>query len=183
MKKVITILLAYIGLIFSAMYLFVPIYAIFVEQIGGTVETAGFAYALFCFAAGILIIILSKWEDKVKHRGKLLALGALLNCFAFVYYFFITSIAELFVAQFLLGLAAAIYLPTHDAMYSEHLDKGKFASEWGDWEAVNYFMTAIAAALGGILVSLYSFRLIFIIMACLSFLAFLISLKLVKING
>ncbi len=42
-----------------------PIYAIFVEQIGGDILDASWAYFAFTFTSGIMIYIVGRWEDYI----------------------------------------------------------------------------------------------------------------------
>ena len=65
MRRILKILILSSFFINLAAGLFGPIYAIFVEEIGGDLLTAGTAYAIFAIASGSLIFMLGKWEDKV----------------------------------------------------------------------------------------------------------------------
>ena len=179
MQRELKILLLSSSLFLLAGGLFGPIYAVFVEQIGGDLLTAGTAYSAFSIAAGILILFISRWEDHVKHQEKLIAAGYALGCMGFFGYLLIQNPLDLFVVQIVFGAAAAILWPAYDGIYSRHLDRGKFASEWGMWEALDYIVAGIAAAVGGFLASIYGFRLLFVIMFLLSILAMLVSIVLI----
>ncbi len=179
MQKELKILLTSSSLFLLAGGLFGPIYAVFVEQIGGDLLTAGGAYAAFSVSAGILIFLLSRWEDHVKHQEKLVVLGFLLNCFGFAGYLFIRSPIELFIVQIIFGIGEAINAPAFDGLYSKHLDRGKFVSEWGMWESLYRIITAIAAAGGGYIALVYGFRNLFALMLIISVIGLIISSLLV----
>jgi len=83
--------------------------------------------------------------------------------------FFINSVVFLFIVQAIIGLGEAIYSPAFDAVYSKHLDGHKSGRQWGAWEATNYFTTALGAIIGGAIVTLFGFQILFIIMAILCF--------------
>lgn len=155
--------------------LFGPIYAVFVEQIGGDLLTAGGAYSAFAIAAGVLMFFISRWEDHVKHQEKLVVLGFLLSCVGFLGYLLIRNPTDLFVVQIIFGISEAIGAPAFDGLYSKHMDKGKFASEWGAYESMVWIVMGIAAISGGFLATLYGFRSLFAIMFILSIFGLLAS--------
>ncbi len=179
MQKELKILLISSNLFLLAGGLFGPIYAVFVEQIGGDLLTAGGAYGAFSISAGILIFFISRWEDHVRHQEKLVVLGFLMNCIGFAGYLFIRNPIDLFIVQIVFGIGEAVNTPAFDGLYSKHLDRGRFVSEWGLWESMYRVITAIAAALGGLLAMLYGFRLLFTVMLIISIAGLLISVMLV----
>ncbi|RMF54973.1 MFS transporter [Candidatus Woesearchaeota archaeon] len=178
MQRELKILLFSSALFMLAGGLFGPIYAVFVEEIGGDLLTAGTAYALFALAAAILIFVISRWEDHVKHQEKLVVAGYVLSCSGFLGYLLIREPVHLFIVQIIFGIGEAVGTPAFDGLYSKHLDKGKFASEWGLWESLQWVVTAVAAALGGFLADLYGFKLLFIIMFLLSLMGLFVSVFL-----
>ena len=180
MKQVLKILLLSSLFINLAAGFFGPIYAIFVEQIGGDLLTAGSSYALFSIAAGILIFLLSKWEDSIKHQEKLLVLGRFLAVIGFIGYLLIQTPVHLFIVQIIFGVSVAIVTPAFDSLYSKNLTKGKFASQWGMWESMVAIVTGIAAIIGGFVAQNYGFKILFVIMLIMSIIAFIISLFLIK---
>lgn len=182
MKRALKLLLAASGLNLLAAGLFGPIYAVFVEEIGGDLLTAGTAYSLFAFSAGILIFLLSKWEDHVKHKEKLVIGGYALSSVGFLGYLFISKPIHLFMVQLVLGIGEAISAPAWDGMYSKNLSKKKFTSEWGAWESMNWIVAAIAAAGGGFLANLYGFRVLFGVMFALSIASLIATTFLIKRN-
>jgi len=157
-----------------------PIYAIFVEEIGGDILTAGTSYAAFAIAAGVLIFFVSRWEDHIKHQEKLVVGGYILSCIGFLGYLFIHEAWHLFVVQIIFGLGEAIGTPAYDGLYSKHLDKGKFVSEWGMWDSMAYLIAGIAAFCGGFLAKMYGFKTILIVMFILSLVGLCISTFLVS---
>lgn len=179
MKPPLKILLGASALFMLAGGMFGPIYAIFVEEIGGDLLTAGSAYFLFALSAGVMIFFISRWEDHVKHQEKLVISGYVLSCIGFLGYMLIKNPFDLFIVQIIFGLGEAIGTPAYDGLYSKFLDKGKFVSEWGIWESMHYIVIALAALVGGLLANLYGFKFIFLIMFIISLIGLLISLLLV----
>jgi len=180
MQKELKILLLSSVFLNLAAGLFGPLYAIFVQEIGGNLTVAGFAYSIYAITTGVLIFFISKWEDRFQHEGKLIALGRFLAVIGFVGYLFVNKPTDLYILQLVFALSGAITYPAVTSFYSKHLDKGKFASEWGIWGSAVWIVIGIAAIIGGHLANNYGFNLIFMIMAGLSFISFLVSLVLLK---
>lgn len=157
-----------------------PIYAIFVERIGGDLLDASWAFFAFMITSGVVMYFISHWEDHVLHKERLVTLGYTMTAVGCLMYVFVDSQLMLIMTQIVLGLAEAVLVPAYDAMYSHFLDVEKAASEWGDWEAMRYIVTALAAVAGGYVVHLFGFSALFIIMAIVASFAAITSVWLYK---
>ncbi len=146
-----------------------PIYALFVEEIGGDLLSAGFAGGVFALAAGITTLMAGKYADKIKENELMIVFGYFLMGIGFLLYMFVKSIWSLFLVQALIGFSEAIYAPVFDAIYSKHLDKNKAGRAWGVYESINYFSLAAGAVIGGLVGKQFGFNILFIIMAMLCF--------------
>ena len=178
MKKALRILLAADGFVIFAVGLLAPIYAIFVENIGGDILDAGIAYSIYLFVMGFFIFFISRWENHSKYKEKLLAFSYLLFCLGAIGYFLVSNKYHLFAVQVIIGMAEAFNSPVYDGLYSKFLDKGKFITEWGLYASMSSFVNAFAAILGAWLAFEFGFKILFIIMFLFSFIGLLISLKL-----
>ena len=178
MNRILKTLLEADGFFILAAGLLGPIYAIFVERIGGNILDAGGAYAAFALASGTLLFLISRWEDHIKHKEKIVVLGYGLGSVGILGYLFISSPIHLFVVQAILGVAEAIIYPAYDALYSVCLDRGKFASEWGLYESMRAIITAIAALSGAFVAELFGFNSLFMIMFIFSLAGLFISMRL-----
>ena len=177
MKQIQKLLLLSQGFIISAFAMLSPIYAVFVEKIGGGILAASTASTLYSIATGIAVYFLSRWEDRIKHQEKLLRLGYFLSAVGFFGYLFVQNVYHLFILQVLLGLSVAIRVPAFDAFYSGSLDHNRRASQWGNWETMAYTVSAIAALAGGFIATTYGFKSLFVIMFLCSLVAFFFSWK------
>ena len=180
MKNGIKILLASDSLINLGLGLIGPIYAIFVAQIGGDILDASWAYFAYMFTSGFLMYILSFWEDRIKHKEKLVTIGYLITAFGCLGYLFVNDQISLLVVQVILGIAAAILSPAFDAIFSHYTEEEKEASNWGAWEALGFITTAFSALIGGYIAEFYGFKVVFILMAILSIIGALISFNLLR---
>ena len=178
MKKELKILLTAYCFSTFAFSMLSPIYAIFVEEIGGGILEASYAIAIFTFISGLLIMLFSRFGDNVRHQEKLISAGYLINAAGFFMYAFVTKPVHLYVVEILFGIGIAILSPVFDGLYSKYLDRGKYISEWGDWEALGYMISSLSALFGGALASMFGFKTLFFTMAGLSLVAMFVSLTL-----
>jgi MFS family permease len=180
MQKELKILLLSSVFVNLAAGLFGPLYAVFVEEIGGSLSTAGFAYSIFAVITGVLIFFISKWEDHVEHVEKLIVVGRILGFVGYFAYIFVDNPVKLYLVQLIFGISAAVDYPAITSFYSKHLDKGKYASEWGAWGSAVWIVSGLSALVGGFMAEIYGFKLLFILMSVFSFLSFVASLFLLK---
>ena len=180
MKKGLKILLAADGFILFAFGLLAPIYAIFVEHIGGDILDAGFAYAIYSFVLGVALYFICKWENHQKHKEKLVILSYFLYAVGALGYIFVANRYHLFIVQAVLGIAEAVNSPVFDGLFSKFLDKGKSVYEWGMYASLKNIAGGISAILGGVLVLYFGFKGLFSIMLAISLIGFFISIKLRK---
>jgi MFS family permease len=163
----------------SAFGLLGPLYAVFVEHIGGDILDIGIAYAAFMVATGVFLLVMSWLEDKYK-KENMIVLGYFLGFLGIFGYIFVVDKIGLLAVQVVLGIAAAVNTPAYDALYSKFLDRGKESWEWGLWEAQAYIIGGIAAVSGALILEAYGFRTLFLIMAVFAFIAFLVSTRLIR---
>lgn len=180
MRREFKIVLATSAMFGLAGGMFGPIYAVFVEEIGGDLLTAGSAYALFAISTGVLMLFTAKLEDRSKHKEKFFIIANILGSIGILGYLFISKPIHLFVVQIILGISDAIGGPVYLTIISKNIDKGKITFQWGMTDATWYILGGVAALIGGYFANLYGFRFIFVIMFIVSLIGLALSLLLLK---
>jgi len=168
-NKALRILLVTNTLVLVAGAMLGPIYALFVEKVGGSLLDASLTGSIFALAAGITTLVAGKYADKVKRDELIVAAGYAIIGIGFLLYTTVNSVMYLFLVQILIGFAEAFYSPAFDALYSKHITPKKAGREWGTWEAMNYFSLFFGAVAGGLIVTKFGFNTLFIAMAVLCF--------------
>lgn len=158
--------------------LFNPLYALFVEAIGGTVTQIGFTYATMPAIVAIGLIISGKVTDKTKNEKYYLIAGYVLKTAGFFSLILVNSIAQLILVQAIFGFSYIITTPAYASLYSKNLTQGKYASNWSAWEAATHIAGAVSAIVGSIILSRFDFATLFITMGIFSTIGVLISLTL-----
>ncbi len=171
MHRVIKILLLAALFTNFAEGLYTPVYAAYVEKIGGGLSDAGLSWSINLIVFGVLAMILSHMETGSKRRAGYLFLGYLLSALASALFALITAPFMLYFVQFLRGLSWAMISPVWDSFFSLYVDKKRATVEWGYYEGGWSIATGIGSALGGILVTLFSFQTLFIVSASFNLLA------------
>ena len=177
-NKALRILLWTNALILMAGAMFGPIYAIFVEKIGGDLMDASIAWSIFAISAGITTFISGHFSDKMKQSELLVVAGYFIMGIGFLGYLFVNSVIALFVVEAVVGVGEAIFSPAFDSIYSKHLDGHRSGKQWGAWESMYYFVMTIGAIAGGYIVNNFGFNALFSIMAMLCFFSALYIYKL-----
>ena len=157
-------------LVWSSAQLFAPIFAIFIidNLVGGEIEAVGLATAIFLIVKSIFEIPVGVFIDRTKsEKDDLYAvvMGTAMMGVVFLFYSQISSVSELYVLQVLLGFSAAISYPGWCSIFTKHIDKQKEAFEWSLYDVFIGVGMAGASAVGGFLVNIYGFSLIFYIAA------------------
>ena len=123
MRRELKILLLAASLFLLAGGLFGPVYAVFVEEIGGNLLIAGSAYGLFSIITGVLIFLISRWEDHIKYQEKLVIVGYLMSSLGYLGLIFVRAPIHLFIIESIFGIGTAVQTPAYDGLYSKHLDR------------------------------------------------------------
>ena len=160
--------------------LFSPLYALFALKVGAGALQTGIAYGIYTGLAGLIIVLFGKLEDGIKDKRPLVVLGYFWLSGAALLFLLVRSSTSLFIVQAINALGTGILFPAWKATYAHYADRGKEASEWSLFDGGNMLCTSVAAILGGYLVKLYGFHIIFVLMFLIQLSAALLSLYLVR---
>ncbi len=157
------------GLVLLSAAMLGPIYALFVQDIGGDILDTGIAAGVFTATAGIVVYFFGKLSDHIRGNELVMALGYAIMGIGFLLYTQIETMIGLLLVQVVIGLGEAVYSPSFDALYSKHLDPKHSGSQWGAWESMNYFALSLGALLGSVTAAFLGFTTLFIIMSSFCF--------------
>ena len=150
----------------------VPIYAFFVQKIGGGLLETSWAIAMYSIVTGVFTILIhrTKWS----HNNRKLCLwgGWLLWLLSVGVYFIMKNVTLLYLSQILNGIGDALSEPAFDAEFSK-IVKNDLSGGWALFEGTTSIFSGIAALLGGIIATYYGFNILIncvMAMAAISFL-------------
>ena len=185
-NKVIKILITNDFVLNSGWGLLAPIFAIFlVEKIalGDSIEgakIAGFAALIYWIIKSILQIPIGHYLDKT-HGEKddfwFMVLGTFLTGLSPFGYLISFLPWHIYGCQVLHAVGMAMVVPSWSAIFTRHIDKGQEAFEWGIDSTSLGIGAGLSGAVGGILVAISGFKIIFILVGSLTLIsAFLLLL-------
>lgn len=151
-----------------------PLYAVYVQSIGGGILSISSSWAVFLIASTVFTILVGKFFGGLKEMRTLFAIGFLVRAVAWFSYIFVGSVTGLLVIQMLLGLGEALGTPSFGVLLNKHLDKKVALAELSEWQIMSNMVVAGATLVGGWLVSMSGFNYLFGVMSGFAVLSFLL---------
>ena len=151
--------------------LFGPLFAVFVQQVGGSILEVSWAWGLYLVTTGALFIAVGRVATSERAQARLLLAGYVLNALCTFGYLLVRSPWHLFVVQAGLGVALALSGPTWSALYTEHVRSGSAGIAWGLAGGGQKILTGIAVICGGLIVHQFSFAALFTTMGIIQVVA------------
>lgn len=160
-----------------------PVFAIFIVQSivannpAKAAEVAGFAALFYWITKSALQIPLGRYLDK-NHGEKddfwFIIIGTFIT--GLVPFGFLISSRpwHIYIFHVLQAIGMAMVIPAWSAVFTRHIDKGREASEWGMRSTFLGLATGIAGAIGGIIVAVFGFEIVFILVGVITMLSVLI---------
>ena len=171
-NKVIKILITSDFVLNSGWGLLAPVFAIFLLEkiaLGDPAQgakIAGFASLIYWIVKSFLQIPIGNYLDK-NHGEKddfwFMVFGTFLTGLTPFGYLISSLPWHIYVFQVLHAIGMAMVVPSWSAIFTRHIDRGQEAFEWGVESTSLGFGAGIAGAIGGILVALFGFNVIFIL--------------------
>jgi len=172
-NKIVKVLILSDFIIISAFGFVAPIFALFLtgKIQGGTIETVGYAAAIYWIAAVLTRLPIARRIDKTKSEKDdfyFMIFGSILIAIVPFLWIVSSKIWHIYFIQALYGLGYSLRLPSWYGMFTRHIDKGHEGYEWSFNSLVSGVGSGITAALGGIMAARMGFNVLFIVIGALS---------------
>ncbi|MBI2484591.1 MFS transporter [Candidatus Uhrbacteria bacterium] len=141
-----------------------PIYAVFVQGIGGDILDAAGAMAVFLITQGLFTIVTHRFFWVHRHSIPVMVGGWAVWVSGIAMYLMVSNVLTLFIAQIFIALGNAIADPIFDKELARHTDHKNEEFEWGVFEGSQSIIQGVAAVIGGLIVSLFSFQVLIYLM-------------------
>lgn len=152
--------------------LFGPLYALYVQGIDNKIISVSISWAIYMVSSTIFTHFIGVYGDRVHEKEYLLAGGFLVRAIAWFGYAFVANLTGLIVIQIILGLGEALGTPSWNFLFAKHLDGHHEIHDYSDWDVVNNLMIALATLMGGMFVTFFGFKFLFVIMGTLALISF-----------
>lgn len=156
--------------------LLAPVFAIFIVQNieGSDARVAGLAATTYWIVKSFLQIPIGKYLDKTRGEKDdfyFLVFGTFLWSLVPLGYLFSKFPWHIYFWQVIQAIGGAMVVPSWSAIFTRHIDIGQEASEWSLRSTSLGFGAGIAGAIGGFLVAIFGFKIVFILVGVFTFLA------------
>lgn len=165
MHKNIKLLLTASILIHAGANLLAPIYAIFIEEIGGTLLDAGIAVGIYALMKGVFYFALDKVDETKFSKRAMMFTGYGIMALCYVGYVFAELPIHVFLIQGVLSLGETVINPSWSAVIATSLEEGKERHIYSHFYGYRSIFEGIAAIVGGLFAMKFGFDLLFGIMA------------------
>lgn len=144
--------------------LFGPLYAVYVQGIGGDILDVGNTIALYSIATGVLIIVFGKLSD---HGNKSLfaTIGLLLSTVGTLGYLAVKTPFHLYLLQILFAVSTAFLYAPFSALFAEHVEKKNSGLQWALEGGGGKILSGLGLLLGTYLAYRFGFVTVFLIIA------------------
>lgn len=173
------------GISLFSEWVILPIYAIFVQKIGGDILDASWAMATFLVSQGIFTIIIQRLKWTKRHRILLMVIWRFIRLCGIALYFFVSTTRMLFITQICIALGNSIADPIFDEELADNTDKNNRLFERGLWEGMQDIVNGIAAILGWVIAAFLWFQRLILFMTLsgtISLIMILVYVKKYKAN-
>lgn len=154
-----------------------PFYAVYVENIGGTVLDIGFTATVFGISTGIMMIVIGKLSDQL-NKELITVVGYASYALGSFLYLIISSPWQLFGLQVVFAFGTACLAAPLTALFAEYIQKGKEGEQWGFEGGGPFLAAGIATFIGTLIVNQWGFKVLFLSMFLIQIIATITQSKL-----
>lgn len=149
-----------------------PLFAVFVMKIDGGVMLISLATSTQLLSSTFFLVLVSKWGVRVKEREYLLAGGYLLRAVGWLGYIFVSTPLGLVLLQLVFGLGDALGTPSFNAIFAKHVRSDNDIAMYADWSVISNLIMALGMIIGGVMVTVWGFEVLFGVMSAIAMISF-----------
>ena len=143
-----------------------PLFAVFSEEIGGDVLEIAALWAAFLITSGVCTATIGAWADRKGRHEVFSLVGYVGNACVTFGYLLVDAPWQLAVVQVMLGVCSALATPTWYVLFVRSISHQP--ERQGFWLGLSSgqeeVATGVAALMGGVIVSTWGFRPLFVVM-------------------
>ena len=168
MHRNIKLLLLASTLIHAGANLLAPVYAVYIEQIGGNLLDAGIAVGIYAILKGILYFLFDKVDESKFSKRVMMFTGYAIMGLGYLTYLFAQTPHHVFIIQGILAVGETIINPSWCATIAVSLEEGKERHIYSHFYGYRSLFEGLAAILGGLFAMQFGFNVVFGCMAGLA---------------
>ncbi len=156
--------------------LFGPLYAVYVQGIGGGILDVGNSVALYSIMTGILIILVGKISDRMS-KELLATFGFLVSSVGTLCYLVISSPFQLYILQILFAVSTALLSAPLSALFAKHIENKNSGFMWALEGGGGKILAGIGIVCGTFVTYQFGFSTTFILISILQLCATILLFK------
>lgn len=169
-NRVIRLLVLSDFVMFFALGLLAPIFAVFILKNidGSSLRVVGIATACFWISRTLSTVPLSRLMDKTdgeKDEFYFMIVGTFIISSIPLFYLLIHTPTQLFIVQAVYGLAGSMASPAWRILFTDHVDRGRIGYEWSLEDVGIGISTAASAFIGSMLADKFGFPIVLILLS------------------
>lgn len=174
-NRVIRLLVLSDFIINFAFGLMAPIFAIFILKnvAGSTLKVVGTATACYWIARVLSTVPLSRLMDRTdgeRDEYYFAVVGSFITSSIPLFFLLMHFPWQLYLIQFIHGLANSMAVPSWRILFTDHLDRGKTGYEWSLEDIGIGTATALSAYIGSILAQKFGFAFVLVLLSIMGYL-------------
>lgn len=171
-NKAVKVLILSDVLITGAFGLIAPLFPIFMINniVGVSIEVIGISTAVFLLTKSLVQLVVSEIIEKIKGDTDdfyLEVVGVVISSLIYLLFPLIVTVPQLYLAHFILGVAAAMTYPTWMALFTRHSDGGIESKELGMHNILIDVVLALTAVIGAVVAGAFGFQFLFLIIGAI----------------
>lgn len=159
-----------------------PIYAFYVQKIGGGILEASWAIGLYSVLCGVGTIVIHRTTWSHKYPRFFLCGGWFLWLVSMALYCVMHSVIVLYLSQVLNALGDALCEPVFDVEFSKEIEANP-SEGWALFNGVTTIFSGVASLLGGAIATYFGFDVLFYCVVAMGTVSFLLIVRYVRNNG
>jgi MFS family permease len=174
MKKVLTILRISNYLHLFAFSILSPLYVLFALRVTLGVFSAFASWGVYLIIAGMTTFIFKKYESRIRLKSyPLILAGSYLGlALLMVIFLFVSNVVALYLVQTVIGILSGIIFPIWKELHDFYESQAKKSEQsWLLFDGGDRILIGVAALIGGVVLSMGNFQMVFILIFGVHFLA------------
>ncbi len=172
-------------LVLGSWSLVTPFIAVFMtdQLVDGSIAVAGFATTISLLTRSLAQLPIARYLDVKKGEKDdfyTINIGLFLIAISALMFVFAETSLHVYVIHFVNGLGVAFYMAAFMSIFTRHLDKNEEAVEWAFDDTAVGLSSALCAGLAGLLITYYSYTVLFAITFVVSILSMIFTILIKK---
>jgi len=184
-NRVIRLLVLSDFVIYFALGLLAPIFAVFILKNieGSSIRVIGIATAMFWISRTLVVVPLARYMDRTdgeRDEFFFMIIGSFILSSIPLFYLLIHTPLQLYIVQLVYGIAAAMGSSGWTILFTDHIDRGRVGYEWSLESLGMGIATGASAFIGATLAEHFGFPIVLVLLSMLGYVATMLTIPVYR---